>query len=307
MPAGPVEAAEKVVVDLDLGDDIDDAFALGLLLVSPKFDVVGISTAWGDTPLRVRMAQRFVHEFGRDGIPIAQGIVTPNATLFSQARWAMRWPLDGRSVRGAVDLLLDAASRDPGQVTLLALGPLTNVAAALRQDPGRFRQFRRIVWMGGSVRRGYGRAQYAAPTAPMSEYNAIADVGAAQAVLASGLPIVLFPLDATLVQLDDVHRRELFAHGSAETDALTLLYHQWSSADAPWASTIPTLFDVVPVATMIDARICPLQPMRLAVEPDGRTVVVDGAPNVQVCLASDHARVIDLMMSRLLGAPDTGR
>lgn len=293
-------AAEPVVVDLDLGDDIDDAFALALLVASPEFDVVGASTAWGDTPLRVRMTQRFLHAFGREDIPVAQGIVTPNATPFSQARWALRWPADGKPVPGSIDLLLKAAADRPGAVTLLALGPLTNVAAALRRDPQRFRQFRRIVMMGGSVRRGYGRAQYAPPTPPAREYNVGADVAAAQAVFASGVPIVMFPLDATLVQFDDVRRRELFAHGSPRTDALTLLYHQWSSADAPWASAIPTLFDVVPIATMIDATLCPTVPLHIDVGNDGFTVETPGAPNVQVCLASDRQRVMDLMMRRLL-------
>jgi inosine-uridine nucleoside N-ribohydrolase len=154
--------------------------------------------------------------------------------------------------------------------------------------------------MGGSVRRGYGRAQYAPPSPPAREYNVGADVAAAQAVFASGVPIVLFPLDATLVQLDDVRRRELFAHGSPQTDALTLLYQQWSSADAPWASAIPTLLDVVPIATMIDASLCPTHPLRIVVGDDGFTIEAPGKPNAQVCLASEHQRVMDLMMRRLL-------
>ena len=296
----PVMAAEQVFVDLDIGDDIDDAFALGLILASPEFEVVGIGTAWGDTPLRVRLVQRFLQAHGREGIPIGQGIVTTSTTGFSQARWARRWPADGKAVVASVDLLLAAIAAHPGEVTLLALGPLTDIAAAIQRDPRRFRQLKRIVMMGGSVRRGYGRSQYGAPSPPAREYNIVADVAAARAVLASGVPLVLFPLDSTLVQLDDVRRRELFAHGSATTDALALLYDQWSAADQPWASTIPTLFDIVPVATMLDASLCPLQSMRLVVTDDGTTAETAGPPNVQVCLASDHDRVIDLMMRRLL-------
>ncbi len=298
-----VLAAEKVVVDLDIGDDIDDAFALGLLLASPEIELVGISTAWGDTPLRVRLVQRFLHEAGGRGIAIGQGIVTTSTTGFSQARWARRWPAGDAPVASSVELLLDAAAAHPGDVTLLALGPLTNVAAALERDPRRFRQFKRIVLMGGSVRRGYGRAQYAAASAPAREYNLAADPAAARAVLASGVPIALFPLDSTLVQLDEVRRRELFAHGSAVTDALTLLYQQWSAADQPWASITPTLFDVVPVATLLDSTLCPLQPLRLAIADDGATTEATGPPNVQVCLASDGQRVLDLMMRRLLAPP----
>ena len=304
--ASPSLAAEKVVVDLDIGDDIDDAFALGVILVSPEFEVVGISTAWGDTALRVRLVRRFLHAFGREDIAIAQGIVTTSTTGFSQARWAQRWPESGKPVATSVDLILDAAGKQPGIVTLLALGPLTNVAAALSRDPQRFRQLKRIVLMGGSVRRGYGRAQYAVPGPPTREYNIAADIVAAQRVLASGVKIELFPLDSTLVQLDDVRRRELFAHGSAGTDALTLLYHQWSSADQPWASSMPILFDVVPVVTLIDPTLCPTEPMHLVVHDDGITAEEAGAPNVMVCLASDRQRVLDLMMKRLL-APSVAR
>jgi inosine-uridine nucleoside N-ribohydrolase len=301
--AGSAFGVERVVVDLDPGDDIDDAFALALIVASPEFDVVGVSTAWGDTALRVRLVQRLLHAAGRDEIPVAQGIATTSTTVFSQARWASRWPVGDKPVQGSVDLLLNAAADHPGEVTLLALGPLTNVAAALRHDPRRFGQFKRIVMMGGSVRRGYGRAQYAPPTPPAREYNIGSDVAAAQAVFASGVPIQMFPLDATLVQLDEVRRRELFAHGSSVTDALLSLYYQWSTADAPWASTIPTLFDVVPVATLIDATLCPMVAMRIVVGDDGFTREGAGAANARVCLGSDRQRVMDLMMRRLLMEP----
>jgi inosine-uridine nucleoside N-ribohydrolase len=296
-------AAEKVVVDLDIGDDIDDAFALALILVSPEFEVVGVSTVWGDTPLRVRLVQRFLDAFGRNEVPVAQGIVTPSTTVFSQARWAERWRRMDRAAPPSVDMILSAASAHPGEVTLLALGPLTNVAAALRSDPVRFRRFKRIVLMGGSVRRGYGRSQYARPSPPTREYNIAADIAAAQAVFASGVPIEVYPLDATIVQLDDVRRRELFAHGSAVTDTLTLLYQQWSGADAPWANPVPTLFDVVPVAALIDPATCPLVTMRIVVGADGTTRETAGAPNATVCLESDRVRVLDVMMRRLLDAP----
>lgn len=288
----------KVIVDFDIGDDIDDAFALAMILASPEFEVLGISTVWGDTALRVRLVQRFLHETGHDAIPVARGIATASTTLFSQARWAERWPAS--DVPASVDLLLDAIARHPGEVTLIALGPLTNVAAALERDPIRFATLKRIVVMGGSVRRGYGRKRYEPATPAAREYNIATDAAAARRVFASGVPIVLFPLDSTLVRLDDVRRDELFAHGSPTTDALTLLYHQWSNADQPWAGATPTLFDLVPVSTLIDPSICPLQPMRVVVTDDGYTREVPGLPNVRVCLASDGQRALDLLMSRLL-------
>ena len=77
-----------VVVDLDIGDDIDDSFALALLLASPEFDLRGISTALGDTALRARLVKRLLRELGRDEVPVAEGLVTTSQTAFTQARWA---------------------------------------------------------------------------------------------------------------------------------------------------------------------------------------------------------------------------
>src|SRR5882672_3822378 len=68
------KATEKIIIDTDIGDDIDDAFAVGLALSSPEFEILGISSAWGDTPLRARLLSRFLKETGRSDIPVAIGI-----------------------------------------------------------------------------------------------------------------------------------------------------------------------------------------------------------------------------------------
>jgi inosine-uridine nucleoside N-ribohydrolase len=126
--------AAKVIVDMDIGDDIDDAFALGLLLQSPEIDIVGITTAWGDTALRAQLLERMLRETGHSRIPVAQGIhTTGNPQPFTQARYAQRGQLPARI--DAVDFMLDQIKRQPGEITLLALGPLTNVGAAISATP----------------------------------------------------------------------------------------------------------------------------------------------------------------------------
>src|SRR5216684_1261044 len=82
----------KILLDTDIGDDVDDAFALGLALQSPEVEIVGVTTAWGDTSLRARMARRMLLENGRGEIPVAEGIVTTSKTKFSQAEWAEKGP-----------------------------------------------------------------------------------------------------------------------------------------------------------------------------------------------------------------------
>ena len=297
-----------VVVDLDIGDDIDDSFALALLLASPEFDLRGISTAWGDTGLRARLVRRLLGELGRDAVPVAEGLVTKSQTAFTQARWASGPHRPGTAeaaptstaAGASINFLLAQAARQPGQVTLLALGPLTNVAAAIRRDPQGFRQFKQVVLMGGSVREGYSKSDYLPARPPDAEYNIVADTAAAQTVFESGVPIVMMPLDATAVRLDDQRRAVLFAHGSALTDALTLMYQQWTNAYQPWASATPTLFDVVPVAWLLDPSSCPLTPLRIVVDAQGYTREVPGTQNARVCLKVDKPAVLDRLMRTLL-------
>ncbi|AMP02617.1 nucleoside hydrolase [Collimonas pratensis] len=297
--AAPAAATEQVIVDTDIGDDIDDAFAVALLLNSPEFEILGFTTAWGDTGLRAQLLERLLRETGHGKIPVARGIATTSMTPFTQARWAQRGSLPAQTAPAA-DFLLQQIRLHPGQITLIALGPLTNIGAAIARDPATFRQLKRVVLMGGSVRVGYRKSEYVASRPPDKEYNIAADTPAAQKLFSSGVPIVMMPLDSTQVRLDAVERNALFGHGSALTDALTLLYHQWTDSYQPWSSDTPTLFDVVPVAYLADQRICPTTALRIAVDQEGYTREEAGAANAEVCLALDKPRFLDLFMQRLL-------
>lgn len=297
--AAPAAAAMQVIVDTDIGDDIDDAFAVALLLNSPEFEMLGFTSAWGDTGLRTQLLERLLRESGHGKIPLAQGIATTSMTPFTQARWAQRGGLPAQTVP-AVDFLLQQIRLHPGQITLIALGPLTNIGAAITRDPATFRQLKRVVLMGGSVRAGYRKSEYVAPRAADKEYNIAADIPAAQKLFSSGVPIVMMPLDSTQVRLDEVERNALFGHGSPLTDALTLLYHQWSDSYQPWSSNTPTLFDVVPVAYLADPRICPTTALRIVVDREGYTREEAGAANAEVCLALNKPLFFDLFMQRLL-------
>ncbi|KQQ40493.1 nucleoside hydrolase [Duganella sp. Leaf126] len=301
--ASPAHAAaparQPVIVDMDIGDDIDDAFALALLLQSPEIEIVGITTAWGDTALRARLVERMLRETGHSGIPVATGIATTgNPQPFTQARYAQR----GKPVPNipAVDFLLDQVRRQPGKITLLALGPLTNVGAAIARDPATFGQLKQVVMMGGSVRSGYRKSQYVPARPADKEYNIASDVNGAQRLFASGVPIVMMPVDSTQIRLDEVERNALLGHGAPVTDALALLYHQWINAYQPWSSNMPSLFDVVPVAWLLDPAVCPTTPLRIVVTDDGYTREAAGKPNAAVCLTSNQPRFYGLFMGRLL-------
>src|SRR5437899_1956051 len=86
--AQPTATKTKIILDTDIGDDIDDAFALALALRSPEVELLGVTTAWGDTALRARLTQRFLQENHAPPIPVAVGLPTKSNAAFSQARWA---------------------------------------------------------------------------------------------------------------------------------------------------------------------------------------------------------------------------
>ncbi|MET0517819.1 MAG: nucleoside hydrolase, partial [Burkholderiaceae bacterium] len=86
----------------------------------------------------------------------------------------------------------------------------------------------------------------------------------------------------------------------ALTDALTLMYQQWTHAYQPWSSATPTLFDVVPVAWLLDPTLCPTTPLHIVVDAEGYTREAAGTPNAAVCLTADKWRVLERLMQALL-------
>jgi len=289
-----VGTPQMVILDTDIGDDIDDAYALGLALQSPELRLLGITTAFGDTELRARLVDRYLTEAGRGDIPVAVGIATPANNVFTQCMYAEHWPKKKHG--DGVAFLLEQIKAHPGEITLIAIGPLNNIEAAIKQDPATFRKLKRVVMMGGSVYRGYDDAKGQRP--PDAEWNINRDPAGARALLASGVPVFMMPLDSTQIHLQTKEREEIFAHGSPLTDQLTLLYHQWKAGtDGHWEA--PTLFDPVAVTYAIRPDLCPATPMRLEVDDRGFTRPVDGAPNAQVCLKSDEKGFLDLLVTRL--------
>jgi inosine-uridine nucleoside N-ribohydrolase len=289
--AGPVHAQparEKVIVDTDIGDDVDDAFAVALALASPEFEVLGFSADFGDTPERAKLLDRMLGELGRNDIPVAAGPeANANRDGFSQRPYADGGAFARRSHPGSVDFILGQARRYPGQVTLVAIGPLTNVGAMIDKDPAGFRQLKRVVMMGGSIGAG------------VAEWNIQHDVASAQKLFRSGVPIVMMPLDSTdNLKLDEAARNAFFGRGGRMTSILAELYGEWSGFTH---TSTPTLFDPMTLAAMAEPSLCPLTPMHIEVDDAGRTRRTPGAANAEVCLRSDPHAFVRFYMERVGG------
>jgi inosine-uridine nucleoside N-ribohydrolase len=289
---------EKIIIDTDIGDDIDDAFAVALALSSPQLEILGFSASFGDTPTRARMLDRMLGELGHSDIPVAMGTpVDVNRNAFTQRRYAESGPFARGNHPNSVDFVLDQARKYPHQVTLVAIGPLPNVGAMIDKDPAAFRLLKKVVIMGGSIRTMTDPYGVAAPIAPHPEWNIKNDIAGAKKLFESGVALQVLPLDSTAnLKMHEVARTALFAHGSMMTNILAGLYYEWSQATR---SPTPTLYDPMTLASMLEPSLCPLTPLHLTVDDAGNTKETGGPPNAQVCLHSDADAFLQFYVRRV--------
>lgn len=294
VPASPAAGRhrEMVIIDTDIGDDISDALAVGLALSSPELKILGITSSLGDTALRARLLDRLVRSAGCPDITVAAGAARHRrgTAAFTQARFAAAAPV--RRHPAAVDFLLQEIRRHPHDITVIALAPLSNLGAAFERDPGTFRKLDRIVMMGGSIRRGYDGGRRGAA----AEYNVAMDVAAARAVFDSGVPVHVIPLDAAQQRLEAAGRRAVLPGGTGLGGDLSTLYRAWAAASR---RRTPVLYDLLAVAHAVDPALCPVSPLRLAVDDEGFTRIQPGPPNSMVCLRADDQRLLDFYRLRL--------
>jgi purine nucleosidase len=231
----------KVILDTDIGGDIDDAWALGLAMRSPALELLGVTITDGDTPARAKVACKLLHAGRRDDVPVAVGRKTHDHAEF-QFAWAEDFTGKQPIAQAAADFIIDAVRKQPGEITLVAVGPLQNVADALRKDPGIAKLFKRVVLMSGSI------AASAWHSAAVPEWNVVASAPDAQVVYAAGLPLTTVPLDSTTyVTLKDEERERLRKHDSPVTRSLEALYRLW--LESPTARM--TLHDQLAVAETV--------------------------------------------------------
>jgi inosine-uridine nucleoside N-ribohydrolase len=204
----------------------------------------------------------------------------------------------------AVDFLLDQIQKNPGEITLIAIGPLTNIGAAIDRDPATFKKLKRVVLMGGSIRRGYDEFFGLRAARPAeAEYNIAMDPAAAQKLVKSGVPIYMMPLDSTQLKFDEVKRGMLSTVSTPLTDSLQVLIAEWQHGTH---QTTPTMFDAVAVAYALQPDLCPTTPMHIDVDSKGFTREGAGDANVNVCLTSDSDQFFRFYMPRLLGQKLSG-
>lgn len=277
-----------IILDTDIGGDIDDAFAVALVLDSPQLDLRAVTTASGDTAARARLVAKMLSAAGRADVPVAAG--APGAKInTTYTQWADGFSSPALVSQSAVELMKSVLDRGHRQVMIVAIGPLTNVAALLKQYPAEKKNIRQLVLMGGSIRRGYYPN-----SGPTAEYNIAEDTAASQVVFTSGVPILMAPLDVTArLQLEKPNLDRLFALHTALTDALEAQYKLWGQP-------VPTLHDPMAVSLLLAPQLCTRQSLAIQITDKGMTVAEAGkAANAVVAVETDPARFLGFYMSRV--------
>jgi len=209
---------QRLLLDTDMGSDVDDALCLALALAAPELELAGVTCVGRESVLRARIAAKLLDLAGRRHIPVYAGCRTPllaggGFNWFGHEGHGILEPGEEPALdrAHAVDALLDWTAREPG-LEICAVGPLTNLAVALAKDPDFAARVGRLTIMGGHLR----KVEYRGRVFPFGvDYNLCSDPHASLLVLRSGIPIRLVSADVTLqtwLRAADVLELEKTAH-----------------------------------------------------------------------------------------------
>jgi purine nucleosidase len=297
----------RTILDTDIGTDVDDCLALAFILGSPEFALEGITCVYGDVELRGRMVRKLLALRGVD-VPLRLGTRPPLLGL-RDVYWGGHEGIglleDGEeatfSEEHAADFIVRTVMENPGEIHLLAIGPLTNVALAMLKEPRLAKNLAHLTIMGGALR-GPESLRL-----PIGEHNVICDPDAAHLVLSSGAPMTLVPLDVTTIcNIRTEHVARLRAVGDPFHNAVAEQVDRYPRF-AKQGSTF--LHDPLAAAVVIEPGLVEFVPLNVAVETQGRlttgmTVMrapADDRPaTASVALTVDTARAEEFIVDRLV-------
>ncbi len=313
---------QRMIIDTDMG--VDDAFALMLALAQPDVRVEAITTVFGNVSVEQATRNTFtVLDLFDHNAPVFQGRANAILRSLGNAEVVRRQEVhgtdglsgmagshDGRNPekQHAVDALVERIMSQPGQLDLVTLGPLTNVALALLREPAIAQSVRHIYMMGGT-------ANALGNITPSAEFNAWMDPEAAQIVFESGAPITMIGWelvwDDMLVTPAEIESLRQSGNPRAQF-AVDCSHRVVKLVEATIGRPALSLPDAIAMAVAIDDSICRREHLYVAVETDslltrGETVVdrndrLKQSPNAWVCFNPDAARFKQLLFNALTGA-----
>jgi inosine-uridine nucleoside N-ribohydrolase len=273
LQTGAGRSPARVIIDTDPG--VDDALALLLAMRSPELKIEAITPVAGNVPLGLTLpnALRMVEIAGRTDIPVAAGAKTPLVRRLVTAAYAHGENGLGGAVfpepkikpvaQPAAELIRDIIRKYPGEVTLIPVGPLTNIATALDLDAELAGMVRGITLMGGSLSGGN--------ITPAAEFNIYVDPEAAHIVFQSGIPITMVGLDVTRkTSLTEEHVRTLETAQNPVSQAAAKIGRNALEHNRQMGFLVgPNMHDSLAVASFLDPSLVTLKDYYVDVETTG--------------------------------------
>jgi inosine-uridine nucleoside N-ribohydrolase len=300
-----------IILDTDIGGDIDDTWALALALKAPELDVKMVVSATGNTEYRARIAARLLDVAGRTDVDVGVGVWQDSVTGAQEA-WVRDYSLasyPGRVHMDGVDAMVRLIRAAPAPVTLIAIGPASNLRVALAKAPDIAGKVN-FVGMYGSIRRQLDGKAGAVP-----EYNVISDLPACVRVFAAPWQsAAIAPLDtcAAVRLTGDLYRkvlacREPLTQAVIENYRLWAANPSWQDQGAKFEEASSLLFDTVAVHLAYSTAFLTMERMGIRVDGHGYTRPDDNAPPVEVATEwSDRAGFETALAERML-APVVGK
>lgn len=265
----------KIIIDTDIGDDIDDAFALLTALADTNDEILGITTVFKNTPQRAYIAKSMLLAAGRKEIPVYAGHEKPLAGNI------IRWDYEKTDPDGKIrihhfrdrmreagyedgsaeDFILRMAEKYPDEVTLVAIGPFTNVAKAVEKDRTAFSKLKEICTMCGQ------------PETEYPEWNIRVDPEAADIVLRSGVPIRCVGLNVTgRCKLFEAQIERINAYRSEVVKLAADMMRIWLESNNPngTLTRYPTMHDPLCILSSQYSDVCRFERRKFRICLDGK-------------------------------------
>lgn len=223
---GAAERPIPIILDTDMGSDVDDAYALVLAARSPQLDLRAVTTVHGKTDIRAAIAKKLLDQMGRGDVPVAAGTATGSFWLGHEGKGLLEpsEQVPGVSDKPAFELIHDVLARSSEKVVIAPVGGVSNVALLLRKYPEDKAKIERLLIMGGCFRPIVIEGQ---EFPPQSEVNLVSDAEAAAYVLQAGLPMTFMPADVT-------YRTKLFDYD----------FDRFNTVDTPLAKSMTAMTNI---------------------------------------------------------------
>lgn len=294
---------KRIILDTDIGTNPDDVVALAMLVNSPEVVIEGVTTVYGDVSLRADIARKVLSLAGEE-IPVYQGIEQP----LLQNREVFWTGLEGKDLdfdqikrekieNHAVNFMIETIMSNPGEITLVTISPLTNLAAALTLEPRIATNLKEVIIMGGSTRLGENGIEISA-----YEHNVNCDPEAAQIVFSSPLEILMVGLDVARLFTFNKAVADKLSHSdhalSQLIGSMVLAHMKYMERDFSYLS------DAIAVATLLDRSIVETEKMSVTIQQgvndQGALTIcnLDPRGKVDVCLSLDKQKFEDMLFER---------